>query len=175
MNKDLRNRFIEQARAVRQTFGDGEDLHADQAGLSPSVRQMLRESMERHEALTALYNELDRVGVGLILKHWSGNQWALVLPDASEPGKFRYQAFGLHGWITHHTCTTLDEVVSDAFCAGFRMVASPDTLDRVASTVEWKKGCERLEFITRHNCGEISYREMLDQFQNIDAKYASAA
>ncbi|ELK3536500.1 hypothetical protein ACQ1XD_005900 [Pseudomonas aeruginosa] len=105
MDKDLRNRFIEQARAVRQTFGDGEDLHADQAGLSPSVRQMLRESMERHEALTALYNELDRVGVGLILKHWSGNQWALVLPDASEPGKFRYQAFSLHGWITHHTCT----------------------------------------------------------------------
>ncbi len=37
------------------------------------------------------------------------------------------------------------------------------------------KGCDRLELITQHNRGEISYSEMLDQFQQVDAKYASAA
>lgn len=175
MGHDIRTRFIEQAQVIRCTFGDGKDISADPAGLSESVRQMLRESMERHDRLTAIFNELDRVGVGLTLEHWSGNQWALVLPDASEPGKFRYQVFGLNGWFSHFTYATLDEVIYDAFSSGFRKVAPQETLDQVASTVDWKKGCERLEFIKLHNLGEISYQEMLNQFKKIDAKFASAA
>lgn len=175
MSTNHRLRYREQAESVRLLLGDGQPLDADQSGLTANVREMVRESLSRHEALTAVFTELDRVGVGLTVKHWSGNQWAIFLPDASSPGKFRYQVFMANGWVSHFTFQTLDEAVSDAFDSGFRTVAPPETLDQVASTVEWKKGCDRLELITQHNRGEISYSEMLDQFQQVDAKYASAA
>ncbi|HHH9443111.1 TPA: hypothetical protein ACP32N_005099 [Pseudomonas aeruginosa] len=175
MGTNLRLRMRDQAETIRQLFGDGQPLEADQSGLSESVITMLRESMDRHEALTAVFSELDRVGVGMTVKHWSGNQWAIFLPDASSPGKFRYQVFQACGWVSHFTFQTLDEAVSDAFDSGFKEVAPRETLDQLASTVEWKKGCERLDLITQHNRGEISYGEMLDQFLKVDAKYASAA
>ncbi len=91
MSTNHRTRMRDQAESVRLLLGDGQPLDADQSGLSANVREMVRESLSRHEALTAVFSELDRVGVGLTVKHWSGNQWAIFLPDASSPGKFRYQ------------------------------------------------------------------------------------
>src|SRR5690606_25265134 len=117
------------------------------------------------------YAELDEIGVGMIVATESGDSWALVLPDASHPGSYRYSAFRSIGWICHQTYPTLDEVVYRAFEAGYRVVAPRDTLEKLSRTAEWLKGCARLEFIEKMNAGEISFTQMLAEFEKIEASY----
>jgi hypothetical protein len=167
--KDFRNHFARQVEAISEFFGiepnDDEELKA-------SVRTEIRESQARHEKLQALYAELDEVGVGMIVANESGDLYALILPDASEPGRFRYSGFKAIGWDTHFTANTLDEVVLEAFKAGYTCVAARDTLDKMSATTEWIKGCERLAQIQAHQNGKLSWNEMLNEFEKIEATYA---
>jgi len=133
---------------------------------------LLREMQVRDGKLQRLYAELDEVGVGMIVATESGDSWALVLPDASHPGCYRFSAFRSIGWLCHQTYQTLDEVVYRAFEAGYRVVAPRDTLEQLSKTAEWLKGCERLEFIEKMNAGKISYTHMLAEFARIEASYA---
>lgn len=136
---------------------------------------LLREMQARNGKLQKLYAELDEIGVGMTLATESGDSWALVLPDASHPGCYRYSAFRSIGWTCHQTYQTLDEVVYRAFEAGYRVVAPRDTLEQLSKTAEWLKGCERLVFIEKMNAGEISYTQMLAEFAKIEASYAMSA
>lgn len=167
--KNFRNYFADQVLVTCEFLGydpnNTEDLDAPRFSL-------IRESQARQEKLQALYAELDEVGVGMIVANESGDSFALISPDASEPGRFRYSGFRAIGWMTHYTVDTLDEVVLEAFKAGYTCVAARDTLDKMSATTEWIKGCERLAHIQAHQNGTLSWNEMLNEFAKIEAKYA---
>jgi len=88
--------------------------------------------------------------LGLELKHPDRDQWALILPDSSEEGKYRSQRFDKSGFFSHSTVETpeaaLDELVADGF-------TEPDmgALDRLAATDEWAEGSARTADVQRMN------------------------
>lgn len=166
---DFRNHFVRQIAVMSEFWGIEPN---DDKVLKASIQTEIRESQARHEKLQALYAELDEVGVGMIVANESGDSYALILPDASEPGRFRYSGFKAIGWDTHYTADTLDEVVLEAFKGGYTRVAASDTLVTMSATAEWKKGCERLAHIQAHQNGSLSWNEMLGEFEKIEAKYA---
>ncbi|MGE8065204.1 hypothetical protein [Pseudomonas sp. NPDC089569] len=167
--KNFRNYFADQVLVTSEFLGL--DLNNKEDVDSPRF-SLIREIQVRQEKLQALYAELDEVGVGMIVANESGDSFALILPDASEPGRFRYSGFRAIGWMTHYTVDTLDEAVLEAFKAGYTRVAARDTLDKMSATTEWKKGCERLAHIQAHQNGHLTWTEMLSEFQTIELKYA---
>ncbi|MFJ3110097.1 hypothetical protein [Pseudomonas putida] len=164
----FRNFFSDQIESTRELFHFGQ---LNKGTPCPLEKTLIREIEARHERLQAVYAELDEFGPGMIMQNGSGDSWALILPDASEPGRFRYSAFRNIGWMSHFTTDTIDEAVLEAFKSGFTQVAPRDTLDKLSVTLEWKKGCERLVHIEAHQRGTLSYAEMLAKFEEIEAKY----
>ncbi|MHC5195208.1 hypothetical protein ACYSUW_15735 [Pseudomonas frederiksbergensis] len=167
--KDFRNYFADQLLVTSEFLGL--DLNKKEDLDAPS-HSLIREIQARQDKLQDLYAELDEVGVGMIMANESGDSFALVSPDASEPGRFRYSGFREVGWMTHYTVDSLDEVVLEAFKAGYTRVAARDTLDKMSVTTEWKKGSERLIHMQAHQSGHLSWNEMLAEFEKIEIKYA---
>lgn len=167
--KDFRNYFADQILVTSEFLGL--DLNKKEDLDAPSY-SLIREIQARQDKLQVLYAELDEVGVGMIMANESGDSFALVSPDASEPGRFRYSGFRAVGWMTHYTVDSLDEVVLEAFKAGYTRVAARDTLDKMSVTTEWKKGSERLIHMQAHQSGALSWNEMLAEFEKIEIKYA---
>src|SRR5690606_19766093 len=73
-------------------------------------------------------------GVGLTLK--AKFAWAVLLPDATHPGKFRYQSFNETGFTGHSTADTAEEVVLEMFKDGYREV-DDDVLERLSVSETW--------------------------------------
>lgn len=167
--KNFRTYFAGQIEVLGEFLGVEPNKQGD---LEASSHSLIRESQARQEKLQILYAELDVYGVGMIVANESGDSFALISPDASEPGRFRYSGFRAQGWMTHYTVDTLDEVVLEAFKAGYTRVAARDTLDKMAVTTEWKKGSERLVHMQAHQNGHLSWNEMLAEFEKIEIKYA---
>lgn len=57
---------------------------------------------------------------GLELRHRNGGSWVLILADASEPGKYRYQIFDHDGVQAHESFPSLREALEGAWAAGYR-------------------------------------------------------
>ncbi|MBM5458877.1 hypothetical protein H8F21_15025 [Pseudomonas sp. P66] len=164
----FRNYFSDQIESTRELFHPGQLNKRTPCKLE---KTLVREIEVRHEKLQAVYAELDELGPGMIMQNGSGDSWALILPDASEPGRFRYSVFRNIGWMSHFTTDTIDEAVLEAFKSGFTQVAPRDTLDKLSATLEWKKGCERLVHHEAHQRGAMSFDDMLAKFEEIEAKH----
>lgn len=164
----FRSYFYDQIKRTRELLRSHPNAQSNPSKLEVSL---IRDIEANHRALQALYAELDRLGPGMIVQNGSGDSWALILPDASEPGRFRYSVFRSIGWMSHYTTDTLDEVVLEAYLSGFTQIGPPDTLDKLSATPEWKKGCERLAFIEAHNRGTLGYEAMLAEFAKVEARY----
>lgn len=165
----FRNYYFDQIEATRELL---RPIHSNKDTPCALEKTLIREIKVRHENLQAAYVELDELGLGMILQNGSGDSWALILPDASEPGRFRYSAFRDIGWMSHYSKDTLDEAVLEAFKSGFTRVAPRDTLDKLSASLEWKKGCERLAHIEAHQRGSLTYSEMLAEFKKIETKHS---
>lgn len=82
----------------------------------------------RHADLSAKFKEF---GDGFELRHENGRQWAVLMPDATNEGKYRYQVFGESGLKAHYTYNNREEALRGAVQAGF---VEPDAgaMDRLA-------------------------------------------
>ncbi|MDF9779118.1 hypothetical protein [Pseudomonas baetica] len=167
--KNFRNYFADQIVGLSEFLGVDPNKQED---LDAPCHSLIRETQARQEKLQALYAELDEYGLGMIVANESGDSFALISPDVSEPGRFRYSGFRAIGWMTHYTVDTLDEVVLEAFKAGYTCVAARDTLEKMSATTEWKKGSERLVHMQAHQNGRLTWNEMLAEFEKIEIKYA---
>ncbi|KRW83658.1 hypothetical protein AQ621_16550 (plasmid) [Marinobacter sp. P4B1] len=96
-------------------------------------------------------------GVGLTLK--SRSAYCVVLEDAAEPGRYRYQVFNESGFIGHLTRDTAEEVLLEAFRDGFRDIASGDVLAEFCGTAEWERGTLVNDLVRRVNQGELSHKD----------------
>lgn len=170
--KNFRTTFKDQAARFMEGFAtrrEGDDAFD---AYCIGIRD---EQLARQANLDAMFQHLDKTGLGCLFTSEKGDRFALVLPDASVPGKFRYQQFASFGWINHHTCETLDEVIFESYEAGMRMPAPQDTLDKMASTLEWAKGTERLDLITQVNQGKLDWKTANELCDKLDEKYAAMA
>ena len=80
--------------------------------------------------------------LGIEAKKPDSNRHALILPDASNPGKYRYSAYDEHGFYTHATHDTADKALDEAIKEGFTEHA-PGSLDRLSQTDTWAQGMQR--------------------------------
>lgn len=100
--------------------------------------QMQAELYNRENRLEKLLQSPDK-GIGMQLGTEEGEAYCIILQDATEPEKYRYQVFDGNGMLNHHTCESLDEAVTDAFLAGFELEA-PEALEELSATHQWKQG-----------------------------------
>ncbi len=170
----FRTAYAERADAFQKGFGHKAESRSD--ALFTKYCDEITERLSVEQAcLDQMFAHFDEVGFGAIFSSERNKQWALILPDASQPGKFRYQLFGIHGWISHYTCNTIDEVIFEACEAGCCIPAPASTLDDLATTKDWLWGTERLDVITRLNRGFITSKEAHECFIALEEKYSAAA
>ncbi|MAG68530.1 MAG: hypothetical protein CMK74_22065 [Pseudomonadales bacterium] len=170
----FRSAYAERADAFEKGFARkaAEKANVDFVRYCDEIIADLR---NEQRCLDLMFRHFDKVGLGAVFGHKSSKQWALILQDASHPGQFRYQLFGIHGWITHFTCTTPEEVIYEACEAGCCFPVDAAILDALATTRDWRWGMERLDVITRMNNGQLSHEAAHECFMSLEAKYSLVA
>lgn len=124
------------------------------------VRDILSNFRLQNEcSYTQILASLSSVGFGLTLENAHASNYAMILRDPSEPGRFRYQLFDSLGFSTHGTRDSVEDVIRALVSMGFRTIADPTTLDRLSSTKEWAMGMVRVDVIRQVNNGQISWEE----------------
>ena len=116
-------------------------------------------TQDAYAAIMAAHNGLP---LGVEHKHKDREAWAFVLPDASQPGAYRVQYFDEHGFTSHQSEQSLEEVVEEMARGGYT-VEDRDALPRVSATETWSKGMAQLEWLQKLNNSEISYSEYLER------------
>jgi len=124
-----------------------------------------------HARLAAAFAAFDAVGDGTELGTVDGARFCVLLPDASQPGRYRWQGFDARGFFTHSTHATPADAVADAARAGF-VVPAPGILDRLAAAPEWARGMAAADVMQRHNAGRISWPDACAELERINAPAA---
>ncbi|MBB4868161.1 hypothetical protein HNP46_007081 [Pseudomonas nitritireducens] len=133
------------------------------------------EAIDRTQAKLFLLEFLvGQLEVGLTLKHCMRDAWGIILPDASQPGRFRWQAFQRDGFTGRNTFDSMEECLGDLVDDGYG-APDPGALDRVADTVEWRRGMEIVGLIQSCNAGLLSFENAMQQREEIYARYQAAA
>ena len=150
------------------------ELAAAEPGAAGFERLMVEQSEKDHARLAAAFAVFDSIGDGAELSTADGSRYCVLLPDASEPGRYRYSVFNARGFYSHSTHNTAAEAVADAARAGFT-VAAPGVLDRLAVTQEWAHGMAVSDVMQKHNGGRLSWSEACAEFDRLAAAYAKPA
>lgn len=138
------------------------------------MRELVRYAERDHAELAAAFAVFDSIGDGTELSTADGKRHCILVPDASEPGRYRYSMFDARGFFSHSTHNTAAEAVADAARAGFT-VAAPGVLDRLAVTQEWEHGSAVAAVMQEHNGGRISWADACAEFDRLAAVYAKPA
>ena len=99
---------------------------------------------------------------GVELSNESGTQFAVFLPDASEPGRYRYSCFDKCGFFSHATFDTYAEALDSAWLVGFR-VQVDNRLQSLCVTEEWSAGSRKTAAIQAVNLGKLTYEAFLQE------------
>lgn len=134
-----------------------------------TISRMLRQLRDQNAQFQRVMFAVLACGEGLTLKHSSLEQWVVLLPDASHPGKFRYQQFDTSGFIGHSVCNSLDEAALEAFRSGYAEVVDGEILVRLSATQAWQYGQIRDDLIRRVNSGQLSHKEAERQYEALAA------
>ncbi|MEY8688472.1 MAG: hypothetical protein AB9M53_01150 [Leptothrix sp. (in: b-proteobacteria)] len=121
---------------------------------------------ETHDKLVPAFDAFHKHGDGTELSTDDGRRHVILLPDASNPGKYRHQMFDHRGFMSHSTHDTPEEAVADAARQGFR-VHNPGILDKLAGTDEWAHGMAVNALIQAHSSGQMTYAEMIDKVNRL--------
>jgi len=131
--------------------------------LEPEYVELLEESLASARAQNRAWHLLlntcqgDPVGLELKSRH---EQYALILPDASEPGRFRAQMFDAKGFFAHSTRDTALEVLELLVTEGYTELAT-GALEQLSQSTDWKLGMFQTNLIAEVNRGRLSYPAML--------------
>lgn len=88
------------------------------------------------------------------------DKYAVVLPDASQVGKFRISYFDQHGFSSHHVEDTSLKAQQVMIREGF-VVEAAGSLDQLASTKEWELGMTYADLIMQLGSGRIKHEEFV--------------
>lgn len=123
-----------------------------------ATEHVLQGLRRQHEHLQAACDAFRQYGCGTILRHNSDDRWIILLPDASEPGKFRHQTFTRDSFSGHMTFDSIGEAVLDAASCGYT-ISDQNALDRLSREPEWERGVRYLETVRKLGRREISMDE----------------
>jgi len=144
-------------------------------GLLSIVAQEVIEKLEwKISTLISLLDAAQGDLIGLTLKHPTDERWGMILPDASSPGRYRWQGFRADGFTGHCTFDSAELCLGDMIDSNLE-VPDPGALDRLAATSTWKRGSEILSLVHACNAGLISWDEANAQAEVIKQKYQEAA
>lgn len=119
-----------------------------------------------HAKLEAAFAAHAKHGDGTELSNTDGRRHAILLPDASNPGKYRYQMFDERGFMSHSTHDTPEEAVADAALSGYH-VHNPGILDKLAGTDEWSHGMAINAIMQAHNGGQIDWATAMGRINKL--------
>jgi hypothetical protein len=122
------DKFVEKVRATADKPGMLKAMVAGYVREGHPVAPYERRGNPQREAVREHFRQF---GDGFELRHQNGKQWAVLMPDASHEGKYRYQVFDERGLRAHYTYNGPEDAVDGAFDAGFRE-HDAGALDRLA-------------------------------------------
>jgi len=117
-----------------------------------------------------IVNSIGDISDGVILRHKSSARWAFMLPDMTEPGRWRVQYFDESGFTGHRVRDTKQDIVEDTVREGFT-VPDHEALDRLQSTQRFQRGNFIAGLIFQVNLGGISKTEGDRLLCEYDSKY----
>lgn len=97
---------------------------------------------------------------GVQLANTSASQFAVFLPDASEPGRVRYSCFDKRGFFSHATYDTYQQALDGAWLAGFRIEVE-NRLQTLCMTEDWSEGSKITAAIQLVNAGKLTKAQFL--------------
>ena len=129
--------------------------------------QLIRvvDELRRFETVTSYVGE---TGVGAVLKNESREQFAVLLPDASHQGMYRYQMFDPNGFFSHKTEASLYDAAFQATLEGYCI---PDRLGeglRLMQTQAFDRGNRIAGLIQRINEGTLAFSAFSAAVGDID-------
>ncbi|ABM97109.1 hypothetical protein [Methylibium petroleiphilum] len=133
-----------------------------------SLDDLLAEFRRKRAERTASIGDVSN---GAILTCESGQRWVFLLPDMTEPGKWRMQRFDERGFSGHSIFNTQDELVSAAADDGF-FRHDPGALDRLQGTSLFQRGNFLTDLVQRINARELSHAEADRLLAEYDAQPA---
>ena len=160
--------LIEEARRFKYRNGTIERLlDRDNDPADGFTQHLFEVAMPRARAYDRIMRESngDPSGIEFKSEGTGRERYAVVLPDASQAGKWRVSYFDERGFSSHHVEPTRDAAVKSMVSDGFT-IESKGTLDELAATREWKLGTDYAEIIDRLNRGLITH----DEFMRLQAK-----
>ena len=128
---------------IQSVIDDYSMLLADEAIPPGALKDMLTKSerkMSGDELRDAVASKYGKDMTGMILANDKGDKFAMFLPDASEPGRYRYQELDDRGFSGHFTLDSYDELLDDAIKLGYRNIADESVLGEYVSKPSFSKG-----------------------------------
>jgi len=167
---------IDEARALQYKTPDLARLLAD--GLSPTdafemhlLANSLKVAREYNRMMTAHKGDFS----GIEFSHPEDpkypnipTKYAFVLPDASQPGKWRISYFDKNGFSRHESEKTRESAQVSLVTEGYT-IEDKGALDRLAATKEWAKGTAYADLIMKLNKGEITHAQFIEAQQKLNA------
>ena len=166
--KEFLAALIEEARRFKYRNGTIERLLDRDTDPADGFTQHLFEvAMPRARAYDRIMRESngDPSGIEFKSEGTGRARYAVVLPDASQQGKWRISYFDERGFSSHHVEETRDAAVKSMVSDGFT-IESRGTLDELAATREWKLGTDYADIIDQLNRKIITH----DEFMRLQAK-----
>lgn len=142
------------------------DLAADGARRLAGFRAHIAALRETRRAGVAT---LGSASEGLELVSDSGKRWAALLPDMTEPGRWRLQYFDERGFSGHGIYDTEDQLLDAAWSAGFQQ-HDAGALDRLAQLPSFARGNFAADLIRRINLRELTHEAANAQLAAYDAQ-----
>lgn len=132
--------------------------------------QVIDSHQRIHDRMAPAFHAFDKHGDGTELRNTDGKRWTVLMPDATEQGKYRHQMFDERGFTGHSTHDTPEEAVADAAQRGY---ANHDAgaLDRLAGSDEWSHGMAINGIIQTMNEGLVTHEVGHSRIRALQAEH----
>lgn len=134
----------------------------DKGGIDELIPELMEVALPIQQAYAEIMLRHNGCPIGIEHRHKSREAWAFVLPDASVPGKYRVQYFDEHGFFSHDTHDTIEDVVEEMVRSGYSL-EEMGALNRLSKTETWRKGTENAGWLMQLNAGRITHSEYLQK------------
>lgn len=162
--------YAEHLQSVKKARREGRAniLAMLEEDIEPIVVQYQKEWQRIRSACKADLTKL----IGLQLKTERMDQWAAILADPTEPGRFRAQYFTRSGFVGHSTYDSLEKVLFELMNENFTQLAD-GAMETLSTTQEWADGMFYTDLVRQIGCGMLSHAEADRQYEAYRRRKAS--
>lgn len=134
-------------------------IDSPHAGLAALMKD-IKEQFYKLSLKSVLIKKGPETLFGMQMTNENLKQSIILLPDASEPGRFRASFFDAGGFFSHITRDTYAEILDIVWQENFRPT-SEDMLSKLSAMDTWSKGSTITAAIQQVGLGKLSYNEYL--------------